>query len=419
MKNSLTAYTLIGCISSLILVGCSSNNNRAHTPAPVIVPGQQVNKATAVVIPKAVITPAPVTETKVEPTPIAAKPESTTTTLSPEAVLAEQHQVSQQQQALHKVVIILPDHPSLGDVNRDIEKGIRAAHQAHPINSNLQLIFIHDQLPPEQLLAKAKEFSPDWIIGPLTKTDIQGMMTQLGAQHIVLNRLDSATAALQFGLPAEDEATQLLNSLDHNTQPIAVVASNDAFEQRMLNSLQQQANEQQIPVLPISVDSKNATINTWLENEGGIAQSRQRIDRLSKLLHSKLDITPKSRSDLQALILLGNMRQAHSVMPAVQFHQISWPVFATSRLLPTHKGDTFNEPDCNNVRVLTPPYLLSETGPETPFEALGWDSYLLLGNPNAINIHGMTGKLLRNNSNQIIRQLSWQKIHQNQLVPLK
>jgi hypothetical protein len=278
---------------------------------------------------------------------------------------------------------------------------------------------VHDPLPAEHLLNKAKSFSPDWIIGPLTKTDIQAIAGQLDKQQILLNRLDTATVALQLGLPVEDETTQLLKSLANNTQPIAVVASNDAIEQRLLANLQQQASAQNIPVLTINVDKQNADISLWLENEGGLSKSRQRIQRMEKLLRTKLEMPAQARTDLQALILLGNGRQAHSFMPAVQYNQINWPILATSRLLPTRKGDKFNEPDFEGVRVLTPPYLISATGPETPFEALGWDSYQLLGNPNAINVAGMTGKLILNANNQLLRQLTWQKIHQSQLNNIK
>jgi outer membrane PBP1 activator LpoA protein len=417
MKKSLTAYTYITIITSLILTGCASN--RTHTPAPVITAGQTTTKPNPVIVSKSTPTiseikpESPITNTTPEPTVMVASE------LSEEEKHAAVQKMKQEQTALRKVVILLPDHPSLGDVNRDIEKGIRAAHQQRPHNHNLQLLFVHDQLPADQLLNKAKSFAPDWIIGPLTKTDIQTISTQLDAKQILLNRLDNPTVALQLGLPVEDETAQLLTTINASKQPIAVIASNDAIEQRILAGLQQKANALNIPVLVIEVNKQNADISQWLDGTGGIAQSRQRIERMGKLLRTKFETTPQPRHDLQALILLGNAKQAHSFMPAVQYHQISWPILATSRLLPTRKGDKFNEPDFEGIRVLTPPYLLSETGPETPFEALGWDSYQLLANPKALNIDGMTGKLLPNENNQVLRQLTWQRIRQNQLLPLK
>jgi hypothetical protein len=426
MKKPLKTLTFFLSAITLILTGCTGNDSRNRTPAPVVTPGQHTPKPVApITINKPIVTPVvPQAEIKSEPMvtppePVTNTIEAITPTLSNAELQIEQQRVTQQQQVLRKVVILLPDHPSLGDVNRDIEKGIRAAHQQRPHNTNLQLIFVHDPLPAEQLLNKAKSFSPDWIIGPLTKTDIQAIAGQLDKQQILLNRLDTATVALQLGLPVEDETTQLLKSLANNTQPIAVVASNDAIEQRLLANLQQQASAQNIPVLTINVDKQNADISLWLENEGGLSKSRQRIQRMEKLLRTKLEMPAQARTDLQALILLGNGRQAHSFMPAVQYNQINWPILATSRLLPTRKGDKFNEPDFEGVRVLTPPYLISATGPETPFEALGWDSYQLLGNPNAINVAGMTGKLILNANNQLLRQLTWQKIHQSQLNNIK
>jgi len=427
MKKTLLTATLISTAIALMLTGCTGNDSRTHTPAPVVTPGQSAPKATPpVAVSKPIVTPIaaqpeikpePITVTP-DPAPLAATTESSTA-LNTAEQKAEQQHITAQQQSLRKVVVLLPDHPSLGDVNRDIEKGIRAAHQQRPHNGSLQLIFIHDQLPAEQLLAKAKAYTPDWIIGPLTKTDIQPISNQTDKQQILLNRLDIATAALQLGLPVEDETNQLLNSFGNNTQPIAVVASNDATEQRILTSLQQQANARNIPIITIAVDKQNANISDWLENEGGLKDSRQRIERIGKLLRTKFDMPAQPRHDLQALVLLSNAKQAHNFMPAVQYHQISWPILATSRLLPTRKGDKFNEPDFEGIRVLTPPYLLSSLSIETPFEALGWDSYQLLGNPLAINIDGMTGKLTPNTNNQLTRQLTWQRIQGSQLKPVK
>ena len=426
MKKTLRTLTIISGAITLILTGCTGNNAKPHSPAPVVTPGQSDPKPTPVIINKPVtVAPVPI-ESKAEPIatspvivatpntdPIIAEPASSV------ATPAELQRINQSQQALRKVVVLLPDHPSLGDVNRDIEKGIRAAHQQRPHNANLQLIVIHDQLPAEQLLLKAKAYAPDWIIGPLTKADIQPISDQLDKQQILLNRLDVATNAMQMGLPVEDEINQLLNSLNSNTQPIAVVASNDAAEQRILTGLQQQANTRNIPVITIAVDKQNANISDWLDNEGGLKESRQRIERMGKLLRTKFDMPAQPRHDLQALVLLSNGKQAHSFMPAVQYHQLNWPILATSRLLPSRKGDKFSEPDFEGIRVLTPPYLISNTPIETPFEALGWDSYQLLGNPLALNIDGMTGKLTPNSNNQLTRQLSWQRIHNSQLTPLK
>lgn len=418
-------------ITSLILLSLAlgaCNTSKPRTPAPVVVPGQNAaqpnqqtaqtqtpSEATKPVIPpvnnmaNATIKQPETTEENAAASPIIAPVVETTET--PEFV-------KQQQQALRKVVILLPDRPSLAEVNRDIEKGIRAAHQQHPLNNALQLIFIHDPLPSDQLMAKAKAFSPDWIIGPLTKGDIQGAQALLDKQQILLNRIDTPTAALQFGLPAEDEAAQLLAKLKSATRPIAIVTSGDATEQRLLTTLQQQASELRIPVYVITVDKNLPDIRDWLLQTGGIQASQKRIERISKLTNTKLETPPHARTDIQALILLGNARQAHAIMPAIQYYRPNWSILATSRLLPIRKGEVFNEPEFNEIQVLTPPYLTAPTGPETPFEALGWDSYQLLGNPQAINVEGMTGKLFINTSNQVVRQLNWQRIKQNQLVPV-
>jgi len=114
--------------------------------------------------------------------------------------------------------------------------------------------------------------------------------------------------------------------------------------------------------------------------------------------------------------LLSQGKQAHQYMPSVQYMQLRWPVLATSRLLPTKKGERFNEPDFEQVRVLVAPYLAQEAGPQTAFEALGWDSYQVLGNLTAQKANTMTGELVLNGHNQLVRKLRWQVIKQSQLT---
>lgn len=314
------------------------------------------------------------------------------------------------QASIQRILVLLPDHPSLTSVNRDIENGIRKAHQTQPHNPHLQIIVLHDSLPAPQLMLKAQAYQPDWIIGPLTKSDIQALGNNTLPNQVLLNRLDTPTQALQLGLPIEDEADQLLDALSQDGRPLLVVASQDPQDQRLLTTLTQRAQTRELTLLTIPVDKNHADITPWLDTHGNLNASRDRILALGKALNRKLTAEPRIRQDIQALVLLGNLRQAQSLMPALHYRQIRWPVLATSRLLPTRKGETLSEPDLKGIQVLTPPYLTSSTqGPDTPFEALGWDSYQLLANPrlNQTGIQGMTGLLSRTPQNQVNRRLTW------------
>lgn len=104
-------------------------------------------------------------------------------------------------------------------------------------------------------------------------------------------------------------------------------------------------------------------------------------------------------------------------MPSLQYYRVSWPIYATSRLLPSKNTESFNEPELNGTLVLTPPYLVNQTAINGPFEALGWDSYLLLANPQAVSVETQSGKLT-NQQGQMRRQLLWRVIQNGQLNKL-
>ena len=412
------ALTLI--LAPLWLLGCA--NQPKSTPAPVVQPNQTTSAATT--------QPAP-SHSAAAPEPVASKAPVLAITVAPEpfggiipaAIPLDDsnliNQVKQAQSGLRKVVVLLPDRPSLAEVNRDIAKGIMAAHQQQPHNPHLQLIFVHDSLSGEALMQKAQAYAPDWIIGPLTKADIQSVQSLAGAQHILLNRLDTPTAALQIGLPAEDEIDQLLAHFQSQQGQLLVISSNDASEQRLVNYLSNSAQAKQLATIQVTVEKQNADLRPWLISEGGIQSSQDRIKRMTQLVRADLsDSNLQARQDIQAVIFLGNAKQLRSIMPSLTYYRVEWPIYATSRLLPSKNSETFHDTELNGVTVLAPPYLLTPQLPSSPFEALGWDSYLLLANPQALGKPTQTGKLV-NQNNQLRRQLNWTHIKEGRLTTPK
>jgi outer membrane PBP1 activator LpoA protein len=423
MMNNFRLETLIlACLLplSLLLTGCGSSS-QSKTPAPVIQPTQTVK--TPVITSKQVDTnksthtPPIKTEANVEVSALPAnKPVITEIPTNTPAVSVNTDIIKQAQKNLRKVVVLLPDRPSLGDVNRDIEKGIRSAHQQHPHNPNLQFVFLYDALTGEALIQKANAHNPDWIIGPLTKSDIQSIQQLTHERHIFLNRLDNSTISLQIGLPLEDEVDQLLSQFAPQLGQLLVIATQDTSDQRLLNYLTHQAKTLSLNLNVITVEKQNPDMRDWLNREGGIQSSQERIKRMSNLVRGDFsDSTPQARQDIQAIIFLGNAKQLRSIMPSLSYHRLNWPVYATSRLLPSKNTDIFNEPELNGVTLLTPPYLLNTQTPNTLFEALGWDSYQLLANPFAHAAMTQTGKLV-NQDNQLRRQLLWGQIQGGRLI---
>jgi len=413
----------------LILLFSACSTQKPTTPAPVVKPSMSevIKKPT----PSESLLPPSLSPPTMPDKPLEAKepaiavaipnPLSLGTETSKEPITASipQGLIKEAQKNLKKVVVLLPDRPSLAEVNRDIEKGIRTAHQQHGHNPHLQLLFLHDTLSGEALMNKANAFNPDWIIGPLTKTDIQSIQHLTTDRHIFLNRLDTPTQSLQIGLPAEDEIDQLLTQFHASLGDLLVISSNDSSEQRLVSYLNSQAKAKGINLTLVTLEKQNPDIRDWLMREGGINAGLERIKRLTQLVKGDFsDTIPHAKQDIQGVVFLGNAKQLRSIMPSLAYYRVSWPVYATSRLLPSKAGEPFNEPELNGVKVLAPPYLLNQQAPTGLFEALGWDSYLLLANPQAQMVQTQTGKLIHQN-NQLYRQLTWHVIKDGQLSNMK
>lgn len=428
-------------MTAVYLSGCSTSQ-RPHAPAPVIdphtkpanvpfSPAPQVLPANTAREPlsQTPLTPSTPTTMPADPvlapqadptmvtqdsalanastteTPAAAPAEttnSTTTPLYPVGNTIKNDGLMQ----MRRVVVLLPDRPSLQQVNRDIVQGIRHAHKLTPIHANLEIITIHDDLPADQLTAKVNAFAPDAVIGPLTKADIQGTAQLTATTQIALNRNPEPDHRLQMGLSPEDELTQLLHQRKYKTLPVAVFSSNDPQDKRLLSGLEQLIAKDQAPIITIPFSNAGTEFNTWLKQDGHLDNSQKRITALKQVLKQNVQAEPRLRQDIQVFITLSSAKNTRALIPALRYYQAPWKLLATSKLLPTRKGSDLNEPDLVGMEVTVPPYLLNDGPIQNAFEALGFDAYQLLAYREVSQFSGQTGKLTTQN-NQVYRQLEW------------
>jgi hypothetical protein len=434
-KTSLPSRRMVRVSGSLLmtLIGLSAcTNSTPHRPAPVVDPTAQH--------PSKSVSPAPVISAVTSPTgqlqttPLMPTPEPTlppteapiappvsdTAPLTPEINAptepAGQMVKNEAVISLKRLVVLLPDRPSLQQVNRDIVQGIRQSHKQAPINANTEIIVISDDLPVDQLVAKVNGFAPDAIIGPLTKPDIQGVGAQLSAPiQIALNRYPEIDHRLQVSLAPEDELTQLLSQRRYKNMPIAVFATQDAQDKRLLAGLEQITAQDQTPILQIPTSPAGTDVIKWLKEEGNLDNSQKRIVALKQALKQSVQAEPRLRTDIQAFISLSSAKNTRPLIPALRFYQANWKLLATSKALPTVKGSVLNEPDLTGMEVLVPPYLLNDGAIKNAFEALGFDAYQLLAYRDVSQFAGQTGKLTSQN-HQVHRQLEWRNFRKGTLV---
>lgn len=435
-KTSLPSLTSIRLSGGILvtLVGLSACTSSApHKPAPVVDPNVRHQTTTVVTSPQ-VIPVAPSHTGQMQNTPIMPTPEPTlppteppitppvtdTTSVSPEPEgLKEplgQTVKNESVTGLKRLVVLLPDRPSLQQVNRDIVQGIRQSHKQSPINANTEIIVISDDLPIDQLVSKVNGFAPDAVIGPLTKPDIQGAGQQLSAPiQIALNRYAEVDHRLQVSLAPEDELTQLLGQRRYKNMPIAVFATQDAQDKRLLAGLEQITVQDQTPILQLPSSASGTDVLNWLKQEGNLEHSQKRISALKQVLKQTVQAEPRLRADIQAFISLSSAKNTRPLIPALRFYQVNWKLLATSKVLPTVKGSALNEPDLTGMDVLVPPYLLNDGAIKNAFEALGFDAYQLLAYRDVSQFAGQTGKLTSQN-HQVYRQLEWRNFRKGTLA---
>lgn len=372
------------------------------------------------------------------------------------------------------VVVLLPLSGRLATTGAAIKEGILAAYfnDANAMNATeLPLLRFVDSnnKSAEELLLETNQ--ADWIIGPLLKENVEGLLPLLEAnQHILtLNRPGAKQVPLAdnlqqentpslystqiyFSLAPEDEAEQLAQQVfvQGKRVPI-VVASSNSLHQRMQTAFLKEwkaltaglGNHQHTQPALVTY-SDNSTLSDGILNALDVAQSKTRIREIQSFADTELYNLPRNRRDIDAIIVFTTPQQTALVNPVIEasivpFNGVKVPVFATSRSV-DYAQTSSQWRDLENLHFIDMPWVLPNESvspmamqvqalwPQrsTTLQrlfAFGVDAYQLIPflgsmvNLPQLHYDGLTGTLQINNDKEVVRKLS-NAIVNNQQVNL-
>ncbi|MDM7859471.1 penicillin-binding protein activator [Alteromonas sp. ASW11-36] len=372
-----------------------------------------------------------------------------------------------------KVAVLLPLSGRLAAQGNAIKQGILTAYfdQSSLISTEpIELAFYDTETLTDEVI-QADLQTVDLVVGPLLKENIERVSAMVNPSTVMLalNRIDQPIAArdsqnvavipaldteqvettstteyvatigprLYFALAPEDEAKQLARHVYNSgyRAPI-MVHGNDAINQRLAaaflaqwRALNGQTDNQGITVVSFdSTDSMREGVGEALD----VAQSRDRIRQLERMLVPELYNVPRNRRDIDAIVAFASPEQTELLNPVIEaslspFNNKDVPVYVTSRSI---RFDVSKNQlrDLQNVHFIDLPWMMPEHQWQNlalelktlyPNQrdsllrlfALGYDAFSqfeqfphMAAIPQ-LSVSAMSGQLSINSNNEVERQL--------------
>ena len=165
---------------------------------------------------------------------------------------------------------------------------------------------------------------------------------------------------------------------------------------------------------------KKANLRKALASVINEQQSNDRKNNLQWLLRINLSFFPRTRQDLDAVVLLGNTKQLAVFQPQFKFFNLTIPTYSSSKLTPTNLQKNKPNMDLKNISFPTYRAVLINNGLISKLEAFGWDSLTIALNqhlfaPNLCLNSGMSGNLSKDGL-VYDRQYIWAKYNQDGII---
>lgn len=319
------------------------------------------------------------------------------------------------------VAVMLPLTGSLADAGKAVVEGLTAAYfTAKQQGWDVPTITTYDthRNSMNTLYQQALIDGADFIIGPLQKSKVIELFTietqlPILTLNYVTNGMPPPRNITQFGLAAEDEARQLALEVwreKHNN--IIVLRSDTDWAKRAAETFSQYWSEYggQLAGTTVLTSAENFSAET----AAGLllTQSEERNRQLENIFGTRMEFTPRRRSDVDAILLLTNSAQAKSLKPLISYHYANdLPVFSSSRVNDGDKNRNSNA-DLNGIIFNETPWILEQHEIKQQANsmyqnnkqlgqlfAMGIDVFYLhprleqLGQSPSTRVQGMTGRL--------------------------
>jgi len=311
------------------------------------------------------------------------------------------------------IAVLLPLSGRLEIIGKQIRGGI-LKHYWHA-QSQKKLVFYDTNQSDGvvSLYQTALNNGAERIIGPLTREEIKLINEIAGPEVIALNRLEQPSNLFQLSLRSLTETNQIVTHLINQCfEHVAIISSNLSTDSQMANELQTDwAERQKFKLIHHRYPHNSNNLRAEMNQVLNLQHSQGRAGFLSRVIGQTIEHEPRSRQDLQALVLIGDEQRLAVLQPQMDFHQIEIPLIGSSLLTPSQLAQAPLNRDLKNIQFPTHPASFTVSPLTNTLEALGWDGFLLANTVHKLEkgmyIHGALGRHVMCENNLINTQLDW------------
>ncbi len=343
-----------------------------------------------------------------------------------------------------KITLLLPLTSDYAQAAAAVRDGFLAMDAANRNPDKPKVSVVDTGTDPAAIIAAYEAAAKDGtqlVVGPLGLEAVDSIVrkTSLEVPSLLLSHasdeIDASKAVFQFGLPPEQEATQVAERawLDGHRQA-AVLYPASAWGRRMQAAFVgawQRLGGIVVAEQDYLLDQSDYT--DPVKRLLNINQSEARKDRLESVVKMKLKFEARPREDINFIFLATDPRHARLIKPQLSYHRAARvPVYATSHVF-TGRGDPNKDTDLDGILFPDMPWMLVGDGrvaelrkslqPNWPYAhtgldrlfALGVDAYAIiphlnrLSSENAVRFGGVTSGLSLGRGGRLHRQLLWAK----------
>jgi outer membrane PBP1 activator LpoA protein len=326
----------------------------------------------------------------------------------------------------HQMALLLPLTGPLAGPGGAIRDGFIAA--ANRANDSAP-IRLYDTGRGEvtQLYQQALADGADYVVGPLSKTDVAHVAAlEHPVPTLLLNDMETTLTsnAYRFGLSPINEAKQVAEKAGKEGRKRALIISPaGAWGDEIVEAFSAQWQTMGGVVVDKLSYASNSDLNIAIKALLRVTESQTREKQIKQLLGANIQVTPSRRQDFDMIFLLAYPSKARQIMPLLKYYFADHvPVYATSTVY-SGSVDAMKDKDLDGIIFCDMPWVFKHqmgkrNWPEqlnsyNRLYALGVDSYALATQLNQLppfppmNIHDKSGTLYLNQAQQVTRTPSW------------
>ena len=338
-----------------------------------------------------------------------------------------------------KMALLLPLTGPLAGPGGAVKEGFMAGFRAaHPADVSNVRFYNTDAANVEALYQQAVDEGADYIVGPLSKTNVT---TVASMPHpvptLLLNDVDKRPQehAYQFGLSPSNEARQVAMKARKNGYAHAlVIAPSGDWGDEVVAAFASQWRAKGGHLVDTLHYRQNDDMGAIMRDFLRISDSEARGKQLKALLGQNIELAPSRRQDFDVIFLLAYPSYARQIMPLLNYYYAGdIPVYATSAVY-AGTPNAMRDRDLEGLVFCDMPWVFThqmgnKNWPEqfnsyNRLYALGVDSYALSTQLNqlllfpSMGVSDQSGVMYLNSSQQIERLFAWGQFKNGAAHPL-